>query len=302
MATKLKAVKPAEAKPGKAKILIFGDAGVGKTFASLDFPAPYYFDVEGGASQSQYTDKLKASGGMYVGFEQGSQDFNDVLDQVKGLATEKHGFKTVIFDSISKLYNLEIARENERLIGAGKKDEFGLSKKPAVKYMQRLVSWLQRMDMNCLIIAHGKADWGKDEKTGERSEIGKTFDSWDKLSYELDLTLEIFKQGPNRLARVRKTRLAGFKDGEVFPWSYAEFSKRYGEKEITDEAKTITLPTEEMLTSLYGLMHQKKTSETDIEKWLNAAKVSSFEEMDAEKVTKLIAHLTNLNTTTTGVK
>lgn len=302
MATKLKAVKPAEAKPGKAKVLIFGDAGVGKTFASLDFPAPYYFDVEGGASQSQYTDKLKASGGMYVGFEQGSQDFNDVLDQVKGLATEKHGFKTVIFDSISKLYNLEIARENERLIGAGKKDEFGLSKKPAVKYMQRLVSWLQRMDMNCLIIAHGKADWGKDEKTGERSEIGKTFDSWDKLSYELDLTLEIFKQGPNRLARVRKTRLAGFKDGEVFPWSYAEFSKRYGEKEITDEAKTIILPTEEMLTSLYGLMHQKKTSETDIEKWLNAAKVSSFEEMDAEKVTKLIAHLTNLNTTTTGVK
>lgn len=291
-ASKLKAVKPAEAKPGKAKVLIFGEPGVGKTWASLDFPAPYFFDIEGGASQEQYTAKLKASNGMYVGFDQGAQDFNEVLEQVKGLATEKHQFKTVIFDSISKLYNLEIARENERIIGAGKKDEFGSSKKPAVRYMQRLVSWLQRMDMNCLIIAHGKAEWGKDDKSGERTEIGRTFDSWEKLSFELDLTLEIFKQGPNRLARVRKTRLAGFKDGEVFPWSYAEFAKRYGEKDINEETKVINLPTEEMLTSLYGLMHQKKTEEAEIEKWLNAAKVSSFEEMDAEKVTKLIEHLT----------
>jgi hypothetical protein len=289
--SKLKAVAPQNAKPGKAKVLIFGDPGVGKTWSALDFPAPYFFDIEGGASQPQYTAKLSMSGGMYVGPEQGSQDFGDILEQVKGLATEKHQFKTVVFDSISKIFNLEIARENERLLSAGKKDEFGSSKKPAVRYMQRLVSWLQRMDMNCIIIAHGKPEWGKDDRTGERSEIGKTFDSWEKLSFELDLTLEVFKQGPNRMARVRKTRLEGFKDAEVFPWSYAEFAKRYGEGNINEDVKSINLPTEEMMTTLYGLMQQKKTPESDQEKWLNAAKVSSFEEMDAEKVSRLIEHL-----------
>lgn len=289
--SKLKAVAPSKAKPTKAKVLIFGEPGVGKTWAALDFPSPYFFDTEGGASQPQYTAKLAASKGMYVGPEQGSQDFGDVLEQVKGLATEKHQFKTVVFDSVSKLFNLEIARENERLLTAGKKDEFGSSKKPAVRYMQRLVSWLQRMDMNCIIIAHGKAEWGKDERTGERSEVGRTFDSWDKLSFELDLTLEIFKQGPNRMARVRKTRLEGFKDAEVFPWSYAEFAKRYGESSITEDVKVINLPSEEMLTTLYGLMKQKKTTESDQEKWLNAGKVASFEEMDSEKVEKLIEHI-----------
>lgn len=290
MASKLKAVDPKTAKPGKAKVLIFGESGVGKTWASLDFPNPYYFDIEGGASQGQYTDRLKASGGAYFGADQGAQDFNEILDQVKALATEKHKFKTVVFDSITKIFNLEISRENERLLGAGKKDEFGSSKKPAVRYMQRLVAWLQRMDMNCVIIAHGKSEWGKNEQ-GEREEIGKTFDCWEKLIYELDLTLEIFRAGPQRMARVRKSRLPGFTDGEIFPWSYAEFAKRYGESEITNEVKEITLPSEDQLTTLYGLMQQRKTTDDQKEKWLNAAKVDSFEEMESAKVEKLIDHL-----------
>lgn len=290
MASKLKAVEPKTAQPSKAKVLIFGDPGVGKTWASLDFPSPYFFDIEGGASQPQYTSKLATSKGMYVGPDQGSQDFNDVLEQVKGLATEKHGFKTVIFDSISKLFNLEISRENERLLSSGKKDEFGSSKKPAVRYMQRMVSWLQRMDMNCIIIAHGKPEWGVNG-SGERTEVGKTFDAWEKLSFELDLTLEIFKQGPLRMARVRKTRLEGFKDAETFPWSYAEFAKRFGDKTMESAVATINLPSKDDLTILFGLMQQTKTTEEAKEKWLNAAKVTAFEEMDSEKVKKLIEHL-----------
>lgn len=290
MASKLKGVDPKAAKPSKAKVLIFGDSNVGKTFGALDFPNPYYMDIEGGASQGQYTDKLKASGGAYFGVDEGAQDFNEVLEQVKALATEKHGFKTVVFDSISKLFNLEIARENERLLSQGKRDEFGSSKKPAVKYMQRLISWLQRMDMNTVLIAHGKSEWGK-ASDGTREEIGKTFDCWEKLIYELDLTLEIFKVGAKRMARVRKTRLAGFPDGETFPWSYAEFAKRYGESQITEDVKEIKLASKEMMTELYGLMTQSKTTEEEKEKWLSAARISSFEEMDAEKVEKLIKHL-----------
>lgn len=291
MVSKLKGIQPKTAKPGKAKILIFGEWGTQKTWQALEFPAPYYFDVEGGADREAYTDKLEASKGLYVGPEQGAQDFGEVLEQVKGLATEKHPYKTVVFDSITKLFSLEVARENERILEAGKKDEFGTSRKPAVRYMQRLVAWLQRMDMNCVLIAHSKSEWGRDDRTGDRVEVGKTYDCWDKLSYELDLTLETFKQGGAYKARVRKTRLPGFKDGEIFTWSYPEFAKRYGENNINEEVSSITLPTEEQLTELYGLMVQKKVTDAQKEKVLNASKVTSFEEMEQDKVVKLIDDL-----------
>jgi hypothetical protein len=290
MASKLRAIQPKEIKKSKAKILIFGESGVGKTYAALDFPNPYYFDIEEGATQEAYAQKLKKSGGAYVGPNQGAQDFVEILEQVKALATEKHGFKTVIFDSITKIFNLEITREHERIIQSGKKDEFGSSKKPAVKYMTRLVSWLQRMDMNCIMVAHSKAEWGK-TASGEREEIGKTYDSWEKLIYELDLVLEIFKQGPKRMARVKKSRLAGFEDSDVFEWSYASFAKRYGEEAIESNVAQVELPTNEDLTQFYGLMAQKKTSEETKEKWLNGAKVETFEEMDAEKIRSIIKHL-----------
>jgi len=104
--SKLKAVDPKAAEPTKPKIMIFGAAGVGKTWTALDFPNVYYIDTEGGANRAHYTDKLKSSGGSYFGIEQGSQDFSEVIGQVEALATEEHHFKTIVLDSGTKLYDL----------------------------------------------------------------------------------------------------------------------------------------------------------------------------------------------------
>lgn len=289
--SKLKAVAPTEAKCQRPKILVFGPPGVGKSWLALEFPAPFYGDTEGGATQQEYTAKLVKSGGMYFGPEQGSQDFKEVLGQVRALASEKHSFRTFVLDSGSKLFNDTIAREAERLEDNGKEVAFGNDKKPAVGNMRKLVSWLQRIDMNVIITAHEKGDWQINQRTGQREEVGKTADIWDRLAYELDLTLQVFKQGTSRKARVIKTRIKGFSDGEVFDWSYAELERRFGAENINAAVKTIELPTEEMLTTLYGLMQQRKTPDADKEKWLKAALVSDFAEMDREKVEKLIAHL-----------
>lgn len=137
MASKLKAVDPKSAAPSKPKVLVFGKSGIGKTWTSLDFPNVYYIDTESGADLGHYTDKLKKSGGAYLGVDQGSLSFDTVLEQVQALATEKHPYKTLVIDSISKLFNTEIATEMEKL---GDKDVYGASKKPAVAYMRRLVS------------------------------------------------------------------------------------------------------------------------------------------------------------------
>lgn len=294
--SKLKAVKPKKAEPKKPKILIYGKPGVGKTWSALDFPSVYYIDTERGANLSHYTDKLAKSGGVYFGPEQGSMDFEAIISEVKALATEKHDFKTLVIDSISKVFNMFIASEMERL---GDKDQFGQSKKKPVSSMRRLVSWLERIDMNVILIAHEKSEWGLNA-AGERVEVGATFDAYDKLEYELDLCLRIIKAGPVRNALVRKSRLQEFPEAGTFPWSYDEFAKRYGESIITKESKAIELATPEQLKRIKVLLETVKLPEGQEEKWLAKADVEGWDEMSTDRIAAAIAHIekTYLNVNT----
>lgn len=281
-ATKLKAIPPKNAEPSKPKIIIYGKPGVGKTFTSLDFPKCYYIDSENGASRKHYTDKLEKSGGVYMGVEQGSQDFNEIIEQVKALATEEHSYKTLIIDSITKLYNIEIAKEADRL---GDKDAFGASKKPAIAYTRKLINWLDKLDMNVILIAHEKVLWANDKQ------VGVTYDAWDKLEYELDLCFNIIKQGESYKAFVKKSRLQGFESNSNFPWDYNEFADRYGKDIIEKESKQLVLATSEQVEEVKKLLDLVKIPEKDIEKWFTAAKAESWEEMESDKMDKVITHL-----------
>ena len=159
--SKLKAKEPGIAEPGKTKGLIFGASGVGKTWFTLSFPAPYYIDTEGGADLKHYQERLKTAKGAYMGVDEGALDFTAVIEQMQALATEKHPFKTLIIDSVTKLYQTAIANESERIIDSGKKDEFGASKKPAIRQMRRLVNWATKLDMNIWFVAHEIPEWGE---------------------------------------------------------------------------------------------------------------------------------------------
>lgn len=295
MVSKLKAINPKQALPQKPKILIFGKPGYGKTFTSLDFPNVYFIDTEGGASLPHYREKLTKSGGSYLGQEQGSMDFETIIEQVKALATEKHDFKTIVIDSISKVFNMYITDEMERL---GDKDQFGASKKKPVSAMKRLISWLERVDMNVILIAHEKTEWGI--VNGQRQEVGSTFDAWDKLGHELDLCLNIIKSGPNRNARVTKSRLIGFPDGEIFPWSYKAFAEKYGKDIIEKKAEQITLATDDQLKEIKHLLNTVKLPDGQEEKWLKGAQVDGWEEMTSDRIANAIEHIKKTYLTTKG--
>lgn len=284
--SKLKAVAPQKAEPKKPKILIYGKPGAGKTWASLDFPGTYYIDTEGGANLDHYIDKLVKSGGVYMGPDQGAMDFETIIEQVKALGTEKHQYKTIVIDSISKVFNMFISDEMERL---GDKDQFGASKKKPVAAMKRLISWLERIDMNVILIAHEKSEWGM--VNGERAEIGQTFDAWDKLEYELDLCLNIRKAGPQRNAFVRKSRLSQFEESGHFPWSYEEFAKLYGKDIIEKESIAISLATDEQIAEISSLLEKVKLPEGQEEKWLKKANVESWADMETERIAAAIKHI-----------
>lgn len=287
-ASKLKAVPPKDAAPSKPKILIYGAPGAGKTWTSLDFPSVYYIDTEGGADLKHYTDKLAASGGSYLGPEQGSLDFETIIGQVQALATEKHPYKTLIIDSVSKLFNVAIADEAERL---GDKDGYGASKKPAVAYMRKLVRWLSRIDMNVILVAHEMAEWGLDNK-GQRTEIGRTFNAWADLEYELHLCLRIIKVSRLvRNAQVRKSRLIGFPDGEIFKWSYQDFANRYGKDAIEKEGQQIVLATPEQVMKINNLLKVVNLPDGQFDKWLKAANADRVEDIEQTQAQKIIDHI-----------
>lgn len=289
MASKLKAKDPQLVTQGKAKGMMFGPSGAGKTWFSLTFPCPYYIDTEGGADLKHYQQRLKDAGGQYMGVDEGSLDFSTVIEQMQALATEQHGFKTLIIDSVTKLFQTAISSESERIIAGGHKDEFGASKKPAVRMMRSIVNWTSKLDMNVWFVAHEASEWGL--IGGQRQEIGKCADVWDKLIYELDLTLQVVKQGPSRYGIVKKSRLLGFPDGDRFDLDYAEFAKRYGKDFIEAETKTITLASPESVAEIKRLVALLSISEEDVDKVLKKGAADKIEELSEEHAKKTITWL-----------
>lgn len=285
--SKLVAVPPESVEPRHPKVLIFGPPGVGKTWTSLDFPTPYYIDTEGGADLDHYRAKLRASGGAYMGPDQGSQDFDVVISQIQTLGVENHNYRTVIIDSISKLWNTALTDEQETL---GDRDVFGAFKKLPTRKFGSLVKWVNRLDLNVIFIAHQKDLWGLN-KAGQREMIGYEADAQEKLQYDLHLSLRIAKTGPSRRAFVGKSRLTGFPEGENFEWTYAAFAERYGKDVIEAESKPLVLATDEQVADIARLLGIVKLADGQEGKWLAAAGAEKWAEVDADKADKVIAAL-----------
>jgi len=288
--SKLKAKDPKKAEPSKPKILLSGIYKVGKTWFSLGFPNVYYIDTEKGADRDHYTDRLKQGGGVYIGPEDGTLDGEVVIDQLKALATETHGYKTVVIDSITKVFNHLVGKEQERLAKEDKVDAFGASKKPAVAFMRRLVMWTIKLDMNVIFIAHEKAEYGA-AANGERTEIGKTADVWDKLPYELDLWLHASKRGPSRVITVRGSRLESFPEGDSFPLEYKDFADRYGKEIIEKATVPIAIATSVQVSEIQRLVEILNIPKEVTEKWLEKANAETFQEFNTEQATKIIDSL-----------
>ena len=285
--SKLLAVEPEAVEPGHPTVLVYGPPGVGKTWVSLDFPAVYYIDTEGGADLDHYRAKLRASGGAYLGPDQGSLDFDVVISQIQALATEQHHYRTVVIDSVSKLWNVALSDEQERL---GAKDAFGAYKKLPTRQFQSLIKWINRLDMNAVFVAHQKDLWGLNDQK-QREMIGYAADAQDKMEYDLHLSLRIAKVGTSRYAYIGKSRLPTFPEGDMFPWSYENFAERYGRVVIEKEANPIVLADDNQIAEVNRLLSIVKMPDDWQDKVFKKAGVEAWSEMDADKAAKVIDNL-----------
>src|SRR5690606_31418479 len=94
-----------------------------------------------------------------------SRRFDDIVAEVRALMTEDHDFLTLVIDPITVVYT-ELLDEGEKKVGT----EFGRHYGYANSRFKRLCNLLTAIDMNVVITAHEKNEYG------EKLEVlGKTF-------------------------------------------------------------------------------------------------------------------------------
>jgi len=281
----LRAIKP-ESVQKRLKCLFYGNAGVGKTTAALAFPKVYLIDTEKGAENSQYTEMLSKNGGVI--FQ--TTDFDEMLTEVTSLLTEKHEYKTLVIDPLTTVYNELVER-----IGLKTGTEFGRHISEANKQMKHLCMLLLRLDMNVIITAHAKNEYGTNMAV-----LGNTYDCYKKLDYLFDLVFEIQKRGAQRVAVIKKSRISTLPDGESFEFSYDALADKYGRDVLERDAVSQELATNEEIAELNRLISMLKIPPETWKKWLDKSDSETFAEMPRDNIKKCIQHLTSKIPQSTG--
>lgn len=274
----LRGTKPATVRK-RLKLMVYGEAGSGKTLAAAQFKNNYMIDTERGCENKQYTKALEDSGSVI--FQTSAYDA--VMAELTALMTESHDYRTVTIDPITTIFHEQLeAAEDEARSG------FGNAYGKAGAKMRRLNNRLMALDMNVILTCHSKVKWGQD-----MARLGITFDSWNKTDFLFDLILHLYVGADPtvRRAKIVKTRIEEFPLGEEFVWSYGEFVRRYG-KEIEAKATPAKLASPQMLKKFTNLLNSGvELPAGTLETWKTKAGVDDIKHMTDEQVRKCIKYI-----------
>lgn len=270
--------KTPEPQEDRLKMLLFSDAGVGKTTAAVEMPRTYFIDTERGANKKQYTEAIIKNSGVYFGVDEGAGDADEVLREVEALTKVPHEYRTLVLDSFTTLFE---AKQDEGAQKVG--TDFGKHTDYANRWAKKLFRLLTQLDMNIVVTSHAKDTWDK----GERGE--QTADGFKKQRYLFDLVLKL-ERAPNgkRFAVVDKTRYAEFPDRDRFEWSYAELERRWGQSRLDRKAETVKFATPEQVKDLEAKIEALSIPTDTTDKWLKAADADSFKEFTEDQIVKCI--------------
>lgn len=260
------------------KVLMFGVAGAGKTTAAIQFPRPYVLDTEAGCVNDQYVRVIEKAGGAIAPIT----DFDEIMSEIHTLMQEEHPYATLVLDPITTVNDLLLDRLKHD-VGT----EYGAHYVEAKRRFKHLTSLLARLDMNVVVTAHHKNQYGDGMTL-----LGKTFDGPKNLDYLFDLVMEIQIRGDERWAVPVKSRIERLKQGEPFKFSYEAVAERYGSEILERQSKPEELVSAETLMVWESLLGKMGPREQDFRrKILNAFKINDLADAPAESAEKSIAKL-----------
>ncbi len=224
--------QPAEAVQKKAKILVYGEPGVGKTWFALTFPGVALIDTEGGAD---------LYGGRFDFDVLRTKSFGDILEAIEAVKAD-HGrtWQTLVIDPISIVWQVlqdagqQAAEARAARYGRSADDvmltprDWGLIKRRLYSAMTDLVN----LPVNVVLTAHQR-DIMEMRRDGRGQEVavkvGEKPDAEKKTGYWPDLVIRLVVEGGEHISIVEKDRSGLFRVGQRVPnMGYAHLAPLLG--------------------------------------------------------------------------
>jgi hypothetical protein len=257
---------------GRLKMFLYGDSGAGKTTAAIQMPKPYVIDAERGSVH--YNSIIADRGGAVYH----TNSIDDAIEEVRSVLQTRHSFKTLVIDPITILESELMAQLDEKYSGDMR------MWRDRDKVLKRLYNLLVQLDMNVVVTAHGKPEYGPG-----MSKLGTTFDGWRRLPYMFDLVVQIDRErSGKRRASVVKSRFPNhMPDGDTFEWSYDVLKDRFGQSMLERDATSTLLATAEQVSIFKGLLDEltESTKKKLGIQWV-VSEYHSLEDMPSERIQK----------------
>ncbi len=181
----------AKAARRRAKLLVWGEAGSGKTTLALKFPKPALVDLEGGADLyggSTSFDVMRAS------------TADEVTDAIRWLHRNTHSYETVIVDPVTVYWEALQRKWSDIFLrrntsSRGHRHEFydfqprdWMTVKAEFK---AVIRGLLALDVHVVLVAREKTQYADD---GLMRPIGTTFDCERSIAFVVDAVLRLRRE------------------------------------------------------------------------------------------------------------
>ncbi len=199
----------------RAKLLLWGEAGSGKTTLALEFPKPALIDLEGGAD-------LYGGGSAFDVMRASTAD--EVAETIRWLHRRAHSYETLILDPVTVYWEALQRKWSDIFLrrntnSRGHRHEFydfqpkdWLTLKSEFK---AVIRGLLALDMHVVLIAREKVQYADD---GLMRPIGTTFDCERSIAFVVDAILRLRRERDGKyVAETIKDRSGALPPGEFEP-------------------------------------------------------------------------------------
>lgn len=280
--------RPAKESNRRLKLLLWGDAGSGKTTIGIQFPNPAVIDLEGGTEHYGFDfqfDVLKAT------------EADDINAAVDGLLTQDHDYRTLVIDPITLYWDALQKKWSEIFLrrnkgSKGHRLEF-YDMQPrdwmTIKAEHKeLIRKLIQLDMNVIVTARQKTLYADQ---GFMRAVGETFDGEKSLPYLFDTILRLYRDDKGRfMAENLKDRTNKLPSGH-FEVSYQILEDHLGKDSLGRKAVPIQEATASQLDSLRHLIADSGMKEETVQTRLAAYGADSIEALTQKTAQKIIDKL-----------